>query len=297
MRRRRTVLLALLLLAGLVAVPVVLTWRQVRQEQLNHALIAAVDRNDVVNVRRHLCEGADPNAQVLPEDKRPFWKRLLDLLRQRPIPSDLSPPSIFVKPVIEPVLMKAIAWSPRSDSDDDNVDTVRALVEAGADVNFRVAYLYQGSTTPFRIPLLLEAIDRSKWKVVHTLLDHHADTKATDDYGRTALMYAAALKNADAVKSLLTSGANINAKDGDGNTALLWVFDPRTILQRTIVRVHFGVSYKANPRLRATVACLLQHGASVNVQEGVGISVMELAAPYCQNDRRLIQMLKQAGAR
>jgi hypothetical protein len=81
MRRKRTALLTLLLLIGLIAVPVVLTWREVRQEQLNHALIAAVDRNEAAGVRRLLRQGADPNAQVHTDDKRSLWKQVWDRLR------------------------------------------------------------------------------------------------------------------------------------------------------------------------------------------------------------------------
>jgi hypothetical protein len=60
----------------LIAVPVALTWRQVRQEQLNHALTTAVDRNDTAGVRKLLRQGADPSASVLPNDKRPIWERM-----------------------------------------------------------------------------------------------------------------------------------------------------------------------------------------------------------------------------
>jgi len=63
MRRRYATLLTLLPLVGLVAVPVVLTWREVRQEQLNHALIAVVIRNDLSSVYSLLKQGADANAR------------------------------------------------------------------------------------------------------------------------------------------------------------------------------------------------------------------------------------------
>jgi hypothetical protein len=73
MRRRRAALLTLLVLVGLVAVPVVLTWREVKQEQLNHALIAAVDHNDAAEVRRWLRQGADPNAKDDFGETPLFW--------------------------------------------------------------------------------------------------------------------------------------------------------------------------------------------------------------------------------
>ena len=70
MRRRPAALLTISLLDGLIAIPAVLTWRQARQDPLDHALIAAVDRNDTALVRKLLRQGADPNAAVLPEDNR-----------------------------------------------------------------------------------------------------------------------------------------------------------------------------------------------------------------------------------
>jgi hypothetical protein len=125
MRRRRTALFTLLVLIGLIAVPVVLTWREMRQEQLNHALIVAVDRNDAALVRRLLHQGADANAADLPDDKRPVWKLLWDLLRCGSGQTTAHGKS---------ALTTAILWYPE-DTDPDNADIVRALAEAGANVN------------------------------------------------------------------------------------------------------------------------------------------------------------------
>ena len=83
MRRRRAAMLTLLPLAGLVAVPVELTWREVRQEQLNHALISAVIQNRASRVRSFLQQGASPNA-FLAYDDRSIWRRLLDTVLHRP---------------------------------------------------------------------------------------------------------------------------------------------------------------------------------------------------------------------
>jgi hypothetical protein len=86
MRRRRVALLTFWLLVGVIAVPVVLTWRAVRQKQLNHGLIAAVDRNDTSAIRQYLHAGANPNVPILPDDTRPVWKRLLDIQPSHNLP-------------------------------------------------------------------------------------------------------------------------------------------------------------------------------------------------------------------
>jgi ankyrin repeat protein len=52
------------------------------------------------------------------------------------------------------------------------------------------------------------------------LLDHGADVNARNSGGLTALMIAAASNQAEMVSLLINSGADKNAKDENGNTAL-----------------------------------------------------------------------------
>jgi ankyrin repeat protein len=71
---------------------------------------------------------------------------------------------------------------------------------------------------------LLSAISRSKWDVVSILLDHGADPNAAvaADNHYIPLRLAAGLPgSADAVARLLARGANPNAADKDGDTALI----------------------------------------------------------------------------
>jgi Ankyrin repeats (many copies) len=61
-------------------------------------------------------------------------------------------------------------------------------------------------------------------KTPRDLLDHNADdglVNATDDWGRTALMYAAHSCNAAITQLLLDHGANVNLQDQFGETALI----------------------------------------------------------------------------
>ena len=56
-------------------------------------------------------------------------------------------------------------------------------------------------------------------KVIKMLLQYGADIDATDNYGRTALMYAVALnQNPDVVRMLLANGANKKARDYKGKS-------------------------------------------------------------------------------
>jgi len=92
------------------------------------------------------------------------------------------------------------------------VATLKALLAHGATVNSR--------DTRQRTPLMANARDG---KAVALLIDHHADVKAKDSSGRTALHYAVASRwdHSDSVTLLLDHGAEVDARDRDGNTPFL----------------------------------------------------------------------------
>ena len=57
---------------------------------------------------------------------------------------------------------------------------------------------------------------------IKELLKKGADLEAKDGDGRTALMWAAMSGELDVVKYLIDNGVDLEAKDGDGRTALMW---------------------------------------------------------------------------
>ncbi len=272
-RRFRAVVLSLALLALLSGIPIVLTWRAVRQERLNHALIAAVRSNDTFAVRHLLHQGADPNAPILPEDTRSLWQRLLDILRHKPAPRPL---------IHDSALFEAIDYAPDAAYENffDNVDTANALVEAGADVNI----CNEAGRTP-----LIEAASLDKKSTLQMLLTHHVDVNAVDINGTTALMFAAYHHEPETVEILLNRGANVNATYNDGGTALYLA------LAIAIPVVGLSPDAQTVKSVRETVACLLRHGASVQDRKGAAYSILSLARFY--HDKQLIQMLQQAGAK
>src|SRR5438128_1807657 len=105
MNRRTRSILCYLVLIIIVGLPVLLTWRAVRQERLDRALIAAVVKDDAPAVVSLLAQGADANARDLPPDTRSFWRQMLDRLRGR----DNQQPSA------QSALFLASDWSPRFD--------------------------------------------------------------------------------------------------------------------------------------------------------------------------------------
>src|SRR5579871_5513684 len=71
-------------------------------------------------------------------------------------------------------------------------------------------------------PLIMAAKNGSA-PMIEILLKAGADCNATDEHGTTALMTAASSGSADAVKMLISHGANVNAREGThGQTALMF---------------------------------------------------------------------------
>jgi hypothetical protein len=95
----------------------------------------------------------------------------------------------------------------------EDFETVRDLLEKGADPNVQTAY---GTR------LLHIAAKKSDSEIPQLLLAKGADANGRDRNGTTALMAAASAGQAQNVQVLIEAGADINAKDDKGYTALMW---------------------------------------------------------------------------
>jgi ankyrin repeat protein len=290
--RRRTTLITLLLLAVVVAVPIILTWRMVRLERLNHVLIAAVNHNHPAAARRLLKQGADPNAKVAPEDRRTLWKRMWDMIQNRHVSTPIRYPS---------VLEAAIEGWPDDNTDPDHADMVRALADAGADINSRFTHVIHHpmltepeshGTTP-----LVEAARWNKWKTVQVLLDHHADVNATDNYaGETCLMYAAVSGELGIVQALLSHGARVNTQDKRGETALFWVLHDGSTIGDAVDLLMMRDASSPSLHVQAIVACLLRHGAQINARDKNGETPLIAATSGRFATADLVHLLLEHGA-
>jgi ankyrin repeat protein len=105
---------------------------------------------------------------------------------------------------------------------------------------------------------LRQAAQEGQMTAVKELLEKGANVNARDDKGRTALLWVApARDNPEMVKFLIAKGAEVNAADNAGETALMIA------------------ASQSNPGI---VTALLEAGAEVNAQNKVGGTALMAAA-------------------
>ena len=116
------------------------------------------------------------------------------------------------------------------------------------------------------------AIRENNLAQLRALLDQKPGLNVADDRGITPLMYAAEIGSLDAMRLLLDRGAEVNAQNAFGSTALMWsVADP------------------------AKVRLLLDHGAEVNTAARSGRTALIIAA-FTNPSAEVVRLLLAKGA-
>ena len=152
----------------------------------------------------------------------------------------------------------------------------------------------------------MRAAQEGKGDCVEVLLSHGADVNAKDNYGRTALSFAAIYGDVECVQMLIGAGADVNAKSNDGGTPLivaaLWgKRDCVEVLLSHGAEVDAKGKFGRTPFMIAAregkgdcVKVLLSHGADVDAKDNDGYTALDLAALYGHVE--CVQVLIDAGA-
>lgn len=116
---------------------------------------------------------------------------------------------------------------------------------------------------------LMKAVGNGNWEMVRLLLDAGAEVNAKNRGGVTALMALGERTDAEIVWTLVSAGARVNRKDEKRNTALIW-----------------AARIENAPVLQA----LLDAGAKVNAKnkEGKTALMMAVDAGYLENVKALL---------
>jgi ankyrin repeat protein len=150
---------------------------------------------------------------------------------------------------------------------------VKALLDAGADPN---AVDKDGNTVLMRAASAKHSFDEDRKPLIHLLLEKNVDVNRKNSHGVTALMMMA-WEGSPAVPPMLEHGAAVDARDEEGNTALM-----------------YAARYFASSLNQRAGWALIENGANVNAANRRGETALILAST--QYEAEAAQLLIEKGA-
>ncbi len=193
----------------------------------------------------------------------------------------------------DPNAITACGKSPMMAAIYGHKDVIAALLDAGADPNLGSDKEFEEGTTALMY-LASSFFASNRAEVIKLLVARGADVNARNGKGQTALIIAG--KNTDAVKALIDAGADLNLRDNEGNTAMMlgtWAIQK---LLRDAGASEEGLNDVALVEAAregdlTKLEGLLQAGANVNYGDGSA-----LVAAAGQGNLVIVDRLIQAGA-
>lgn len=136
---------------------------------------------------------------------------------------------------------------------------------------------------------MIKAAKKGNLELVNSLLENGIDVNSRDENGWTPLMWASCKRHVKLISTLLEKGADINAKDKEGHTALIIA-----LLQNS------QGGWNGNNLHIEIIKLLLEKGAEVNTKDNKGRTSLIIASTYASvnyNDYiELIKFLLEKGA-
>ena len=232
-----------------------ITYLNFRQERLNLALVTSVMKGNSRDATAFLEQGANPNISVNNYKADTGSPNFSSALRHyfSPVSHDESR---------NPLLIEAIRRA-----DNDTV-IVAVLLHAGANINTQG----KDGETPLSV-----AAEDNRVNILEMLLSQGAYVNVVDRHGWTPLMRAVCSSpyrgHPAIVQALLTKKADINARNENGETALIL----------------------AAERKPDTVRLLIEYGADMNLEDREGHTALSVAKWAGASD--IITLLEHKGAK
>lgn len=216
-----------------------------------------------------LDKGSDPNA-VNQSGATPLILAAWSFERTRLLVEHGAMVNVATNTGITPLLVAA--------AEPDNADTVRYLLDKGADLH---AHDTDGEDA------LIRAAGSGDAKTLKLLLDRRADAKHADTSGYTALMGATTFRDSQRIRLLLAAGSDPNALNISGGV----------VKNGPLALRHMSALMLAAPFSdQETISALLRAGAHVNEKDIRGMTPLMLSIATDHAQAATVRQLIAAGA-